>query len=84
MSGDSDALKDYLSVPPVSSACDPTAWWASLGADNALARMALDFLSTPAASTDVERAFSRGGLIVSCLRHALSDESTCATTVLSS
>lgn len=46
--------------------------------------MALDFLSAPATSTDVERAFSRGGLTVSKRRHSLSDESTRAATVLSS
>lgn len=37
-----------------------------------------------ATSTDVERAFSRGGLTVSKMRHSLSDESTRAATVLSS
>jgi len=30
----------------------------------------------------VERGFSQGGLTVSKLRHGLSDESTCASTVL--
>ncbi|TDL14569.1 hypothetical protein BD410DRAFT_733876, partial [Rickenella mellea] len=37
-----------------------------------------------ASSTDVERTFSRGGLTVSKRRHALSDESMRAATVLSS
>ena len=37
-----------------------------------------------AASTDVERAFSKGGLTVSKRRHALSDESVRASTVLGS
>lgn len=37
-----------------------------------------------AASTDVERAFSSGGLHVSRLRHSLSDQSTRAATVLGS
>ncbi len=50
----------------------------------AFAQMCLDFLSAPASSTDVERAFSRGGLTVSKRRHALSDESTRAATILSS
>jgi hypothetical protein len=36
----------------------------------------------PASSCDVERGFSWGGLTVSKLRHRLSDESTCALTVL--
>ncbi|TDL17981.1 hypothetical protein BD410DRAFT_729242, partial [Rickenella mellea] len=40
-------------------------------------------LAYPASSTDVERAFSRGGLTVSKCRHALSDESMRAATVLS-
>jgi hypothetical protein len=37
-----------------------------------------------AASTDVERAFSRGGLTVSKLRHSLSDKSVRSATVLGS
>ncbi len=37
-----------------------------------------------AASTDVERVFSHGGLIVSKRRHNLSAESTCANVVLNS
>jgi hypothetical protein len=37
-----------------------------------------------ATSTDVERAFSKGGLTVSRLRHSLSDVSTRASTVLGS
>ncbi|KAF8583884.1 hypothetical protein K439DRAFT_1311297, partial [Ramaria rubella] len=34
--------------------------------------------------TDTEHAFSRGGLTVSCMRHSLSDTSTCAASVLAS
>jgi len=41
-------------------------------------------ITSTATSTDVERAFSRGRLTVSRLRHSLSDESTRAATVLSS
>jgi hypothetical protein len=37
-----------------------------------------------ATSTDVEHAFSRGGLTVSKMRHSLSDESVSAATVLGS
>ena len=37
-----------------------------------------------ATSTDVERAFSKGGLTVSKMRHSLSDESTRAACVLGS
>ena len=50
----------------------------------AFAQMAIDFLSAPASSTDIERAFSQGGLTVSKCCHSLSDKSTCAATVLSS
>jgi hypothetical protein len=37
-----------------------------------------------ATSVDAERAFSRGGLTVSKLRHSLSDSSVCAATCLAS
>ena len=37
-----------------------------------------------ATSTDVERAFSRGGLTISKLQHSLSDKSARAATVLGS
>jgi hypothetical protein len=43
-----------------------------------------ELISGEAASTDVERGFSRGRLNVSRLRHSLSDESTRAATVLGS
>jgi hypothetical protein len=46
--------------------------------------MALTHHIVIATSTDVERAFLRGGLTVSKMRHSLSDESTRAATVLSS
>jgi hypothetical protein len=65
-----------------------------------LAQMALDFMSAPgkwfrinlssllniflASSTDVERAFSSGGLTVSKMCHLLSDKSVRAATVLGS
>lgn len=41
-------------------------------------------IATTASSTDVERAFSRGGLTVSKMRHSLSEESTRAASVLGS
>jgi hypothetical protein len=41
-----------------------------------LARMALDYLSIPATSVDVERVFSRGRLILSHVRSRLSVQST--------
>jgi hypothetical protein len=48
----------------------------------ALARMALDFLAAPAASTDVERLFSKSGLIVSKKRHNLTPNHIRESTVL--
>ena len=77
-----------------------TYWSGMLTAGHQLAQMALDFLSIPginiflsllkyphlilASSTDVERAFSAGGLTVSKFRHSLSDESIRASSVLGS
>ncbi|KAK7678734.1 hypothetical protein QCA50_018316 [Cerrena zonata] len=82
---DSDALTAYLDSPIVGLRLDPINYWSSqLSLGDPLARMALDFLSAPAASTDVERAFSRGGLTVSKRRHALSDQSTRCATVFGS
>ncbi|PIL25420.1 hypothetical protein GSI_13310 [Ganoderma sinense ZZ0214-1] len=83
-----DALEAYLEAPPLTTVKDPLAYWnaalKSGSEDPALARMALDFLSVPATSVDVERAFSRGRLMVNRLRTALSDRSVCAGTVLGS
>jgi hypothetical protein len=84
----SDPLDIYLADPPITSITNPLTYWHSIMSSQnvfaPLARMALDFLSMPAASTDVERAFSRGRLTVSRLRHSLSNEATRAATVLSS
>ncbi|KAF8585289.1 hypothetical protein K439DRAFT_1646652 [Ramaria rubella] len=64
---------------------DPlTHWEAQKAGGSHLARMALDFLSIPATSTDTKYAFSRGGLTVSCMHHSLLNASTCATSVLAS
>lgn len=49
---------------------------------NALARMALDFLSAPATSTDVERLFSHSGIIVAKRRYNLTAESIRESTLL--
>lgn len=62
---------DYLSAPGMSPA-----HFISI-----FSNFAIFVLAT---STDVERAFSRGGLTVSKLRHSLSDTSTQAATVLGS
>ena len=48
-----DALEEYLSSPPVPGVTDPISYWHALAnrkkgkCQNALARMALDILSTP-------------------------------------
>ncbi|PIL25427.1 hypothetical protein GSI_13317 [Ganoderma sinense ZZ0214-1] len=60
-----DALEVYLEAPPLVTVHNPLEYWTPLlksGPDAALARMALDFLSVPATSVEVERAFSRGRL----------------------
>ncbi|EEB92819.1 hypothetical protein MPER_08615, partial [Moniliophthora perniciosa FA553] len=84
-----DALDDWLdSVPEDSDAAeDPLQWWTEDYTKlrnwcPELQRMALDILSCPATSADVERFFSRGGLMVTKHRYALSDESTRAGTIL--
>ncbi|GJF00030.1 hypothetical protein PsYK624_163070 [Phanerochaete sordida] len=88
LEGDGDVLDNWLKTPTNPSCVDPLAHWENQRKVapmwEPLARMALDFLSVPAASTNVERAFSRGGLTVSKRRHSLNDESTRAATVISS
>lgn len=81
----SDPIGEYIDSPTLPQVDDPIKYWlGQRAAGHPLAQMALDFLSAPAASTDVERAFSRGGLTVSKRRHALSDKSVRASTVLGS
>jgi len=58
---------------------DPIKHWVGIlvsRPESRLARMAIDYLSAPASSVEVERAFSRGALTVTHRRHALSDAST--------
>nr|VWO96208.1 Homeobox domain-containing protein [Ganoderma boninense] len=40
--------------------------------------MAIDYLTIPATSVDVERLFSRGRLVLSHVRNRLSAQTTCA------
>jgi hypothetical protein len=71
-----DPITDWLSTPPIVTATDPLEFWTKKEAGgHPLAHMALDFMSAPAASTDVERAFSHGGLTVSKMQHNLSNQS---------
>ncbi|THH18736.1 hypothetical protein EUX98_g8907 [Antrodiella citrinella] len=83
-----DALEEYLASPTLPSINDPLPFWGSqltaTTGQYGLARMALDFLSAPASSTDVERAFSRGSLTVTKRRHALNDESVRSAAVIGS
>ncbi|KIJ47636.1 hypothetical protein M422DRAFT_163711, partial [Sphaerobolus stellatus SS14] len=80
-----DELDQYLSTPPDTTCADPIAYWnARLASGSQLAQMGLDILSIPATSVDVERAFSRGRLMVSRLRHSLNDTTTRNGTVLGS
>ncbi|KDQ19703.1 hypothetical protein BOTBODRAFT_170759 [Botryobasidium botryosum FD-172 SS1] len=69
-----DQLETYLSEP-VLNVIDPLAYWNEKrlsGACPELAQMALDYLTIPATSVDVERAFSFGCHTVSLYRHSLS------------
>jgi hypothetical protein len=75
--GIEDVIKHYSSKVAPAGATTRTS-------GNMFAQMALDFLSAPAASTDVERLFSHGGLVVSKHRHSLKAESIRASTVLQS
>ncbi|KAJ3511644.1 hypothetical protein NMY22_g15587 [Coprinellus aureogranulatus] len=80
-----DPLEEWLATPPIATnvKLDPIKYWSDMKAGgHPLAQMALDYLSVPATSTDVERAFSKGGLTVSKLRHLLSDALTRAQSVL--
>ncbi|KIP02039.1 hypothetical protein PHLGIDRAFT_79700 [Phlebiopsis gigantea 11061_1 CR5-6] len=80
-----DPITEYLDTALLGHVVDPIQFWNSqLARGHPLASMALNFLSVPASSVDVERAFSRGGLTVLKCRHALSDESVRAATILGS
>jgi hypothetical protein len=82
---DVDPITDWLSTPPILTITDPIKFWTRMeGCGHPLVWMALDFLSAPASSTDVERAFSHGGLTVSKQRHCLSDDMVRMATVLGS
>ncbi|KIM62895.1 hypothetical protein SCLCIDRAFT_118619, partial [Scleroderma citrinum Foug A] len=49
-----------------------------------LSRMALDYLTIPATSIDVERLFSKGRVLLPHLRNRLSSQSICALLCLGS
>jgi hypothetical protein len=71
-----DELTLYLSTGP-EHVNDVLAWWyEKWTVYPMLARMALDYLSIPATSVDVERIFSRGQLILSHIRSQVLVQST--------
>ncbi|KAI0310522.1 hypothetical protein OF83DRAFT_1178464 [Amylostereum chailletii] len=53
-----DELEEYMSSPHIPTVSDPIRYWRQF-LPSPLARIALDFLSAPASSTDIERGFSR-------------------------
>ncbi|KAF5329839.1 hypothetical protein D9611_013421 [Ephemerocybe angulata] len=75
---DSASEIDHYLVRDVDSKCvDALAWWAT--PENKcryprLSRMALDYLSIPATSVEVERVFSRGRILISHLRNRLAPQ----------
>ena len=74
-----DELTAFWASPTEPAGTDPLQFWVgvSIGRpESRLARMAIDYLSAPASSVEVERAFSRGAFTVTHRRHALSDQST--------
>jgi hypothetical protein len=46
--------------------------------------MAMDFLSAPATSCDMERGFSKSGYMVSAKRHNLKKETVCSAQLVAS
>ncbi|EIW51901.1 HAT dimerization, partial [Trametes versicolor FP-101664 SS1] len=78
-----DELNDYLESP-VDPTKDALAWWHARRLQfPRLSRMALDYLSIPATSVDVERTFSRGRRLLSHVRSRLSAQTTRAVLCLS-
>ncbi len=87
--GNHDPFEDFIAG--AMSDEDPITHWTHLAAKpgspittliQALAQMALDFLSAPATSTDVERLFSHSGLVVAKRRHNLTADNIRQSTTL--
>ncbi|PPQ88236.1 hypothetical protein CVT25_005286 [Psilocybe cyanescens] len=73
-----DELSRYLAedIIPMKPQ-DALSWWASkMNIYPRLSRMALDYLSIPATSVDVEHVFSRGRILLSHLRNRTSPQTT--------
>ena len=80
-----DKLAAFWGSPCEPLDADPLQYWQGVMVswpDSCLAKMAVDYLSSPASSVEVERAFSCGALTVTHRCHALSDTSTCNLIVL--
>ncbi|KDQ15769.1 hypothetical protein BOTBODRAFT_108076 [Botryobasidium botryosum FD-172 SS1] len=76
-----DQLESYPAQEPLSCK-DPLQWWQEKHAVwLELAQMAMDYLSIPATSVDVERAFSYGRRTISLYRHSLSSDTIRASIV---
>jgi hypothetical protein len=72
---DRDELTEYFNehLMPVEDVLD---WWSkNIGRFPRLGRMAFDLLSIPAMSTECERLFSQGKLVIGSQRHSLNDTS---------
>ena len=85
MTQERDELAAFWGTPCEPLDTNPLTYWQGVlvsWPDSCLARMAIDYLSSPASSVEVERAFSRGALTVTHRHHALSDMSTCNSIVL--
>ncbi|KIL65169.1 hypothetical protein M378DRAFT_52957, partial [Amanita muscaria Koide BX008] len=79
-----DELAIYLSTD-IESVNDPIKWWYEhRPVFPRLSRMALDYLTIPATSVDVERLFSRGRILLSHLRNRMSAQTTRALLCLGS
>jgi hypothetical protein len=64
-------VDDYFKDLPL-PCTDPIAWWAEREIKYPrLSRMAFDILTIPAMSSEPERVFSRGGLVISSQRHSI-------------
>ena len=70
-----DELTKYLRLPVEGADCDVLKWWKDNRKDFPhLAKMAREFLATPASTAGVERIFSACGQMHSDLRKSTSEQ----------
>lgn len=66
-------VQQWLDEKPLNYKVEPLQWWVERhkrgDKQKGLTQLAMDVLSIPATSVDVERLFSSGGLIVTTRRH---------------